>query len=111
MDENGNKETYTGLTKNTFKERYYGHRASFANRDNDGTTLSTHIWNLKDEGKDYNISWSVIEKAPEFNPTTRKCTLCLKEKYHINFQPSGSTLNSRSELYSTCRLSKLLANT
>ena len=113
LDENGNKETYTGLTKNTFKERYYGHRASFANRDNEGTTLSTHIWNLKDEGKDYNISWSVIEKAPEFNPTTRKCTLCLKEKYHIIFQPSGSTLNSRSELYSTCRhrLSKLLANT
>ena len=24
LDENGNKETYTGLTKNTFEERYYG---------------------------------------------------------------------------------------
>ena len=94
VDENKNSETYTGLTKNTFKERYYGHRASFINRDNEQRT-------------------AVIEKAPKFNPTTRKCTLCLKEKYHIIFQPSGSTLIIRSELYSKCRhmLSKLLVNT
>ena len=113
LDENGNKETYTGLTKNTFKERYYGHRASFANRDEHETTLYNHIWKLKDEGKDYDIFRSVIEKAPDFNPTTRKCTLCLKEKYLIICQPSGATLNSRSELYSTCRLrlSKLFSNT
>ena len=113
VDGNNNIETYTGLTKNTFKERFYGHTASFNNRNTDGTTLSTHIWKLKDEGTNYDIHWSVIEKAREFNPTTRKCTLCLKEKYHIIFEPSGATLNSRSELYSTCRhrLSKLLVNT
>ena len=78
-----------------------------------GSTLSTHIWKLKDAGTNYDTSWSIIEKAREFNPTTRKCTLCLKEKYHIIFQPSGATLNSRSELFSTCRhrLDKLLVNT
>ena len=45
------------------------------------TTLSTHIWKLADEEKDFNISWSDIEKAPEFNPATRKCRICLKEKF------------------------------
>ena len=113
VDQNQNTETYTGLTKNTFKERYYGHSASFRRRKKEHeTTLSTYIWELKDVGTNYDISWSVIEKAREFNPTTRKCTLCLKEKYHILFQPDGASLNKRSELYSTCRhrLSKLLAN-
>ena len=114
VDENNNIETYTGLTKNTFKDRFYGHRNSFKNRDQEHeTTLSTHIWKLRDAGKTFDTFWSIIEKAPEFNPTTRKCTLCLQEKYHILFQPSGATLNQRSELFSTCRqrLSKLLANT
>ena len=30
-------------------------------------TLSIHIWKLKDEGMGYDISWSVIEKAPDVN--------------------------------------------
>jgi hypothetical protein len=57
MDENGNTEHYTGLTKNTVKERYYGPTASFNSRDSEHlTTLSTHVGKLKDEGTDYDIS-------------------------------------------------------
>ena len=42
-------ETYTGLTSQTFKKRYYGHTSSFANRDsNSSTTMSSYIWDLKD---------------------------------------------------------------
>ena len=41
-------ETYTGLTAGTFKRRYYGHNASFNNREARQTTLSRHCWNLKD---------------------------------------------------------------
>ena len=113
-EENGNIENYTGLTKNTFKQRYYGHQASFRHRQKEHeTTLSAHIWKLKDAGIKYKISWSIVEKAPDSNPTTRKCTLCLKEKYHIICKPAGATLNSRSELFSTCRhrLSRLFMNT
>ena len=113
VEENGKTEHYTGLTKNSFKERYYGHMSSFKKRKKQhATTLSTHIWKLKDAKIKYNIFWSIVEKAPEFNPTTRKCTLCLKEKYHIICKPSGATLNSRSELFTTCRhrRSKLLKN-
>ena len=113
-DENNNKETYTGLTKNTFKQRYYSHKNSFKKRKKEhDTTLSAHIWKLKDGNTDFNISWSPVETACEFDPTTRKCMLCLKEKFHIIFQPSGATLNQRSELFSTCRhrLAKLLENT
>ena len=116
IEENNNnnkKETYTGLTKNEFKQRYNGHKASFKNRKNEHvTTLSSHIWKLKDEGTDFEVTWSIIEDGRKFDPCTRKCMLCLKEKYHILFNPDGATLNQRSELFSVCRhrLQDLLVN-
>ena len=97
-------ETYTGVTKNTFKQRYYGHSSSFRNREQEfSTTLSSHIGSLKDDDKEYDIRWQVIDRGREFNPTTRKCLLCMKEKYHIIHNSYGSSLNLRSELFSTCR--------
>ena len=87
--------------------------SSFANRDHPNpTTLSTHVWDLKQSNRNFEISWSVIDRANDFDPVTRKCRLCLKEKFHIIFQPAGATLNQRSELYSTCRhrLRQTLAN-
>ena len=104
VEEDGSTSTYTGLTGSTFKQRYYGHTSSFRNRDDEhSTTLSSHIWNLKDAGKNYELKWRIIDRGKKFNPTSRKCNLCLKEKFHIIFQPSGASLNKRSELFSTCR--------
>ena len=114
IEDNQTVNTYTGLTSRTFKDRFYEHRSSFANRDHPNpTTLSTHVWDLKQKNKNFEVSWSVIDRANAFDPVTRKCRLCLKEKYHIIFQPTGATLNQRSELYSTCRhrLKQTLANT
>ena len=113
-DNNNNSSTYTGLTSNTFKKRYYAHRSTFENEDHENpTTLSSHIWDLKNKNKNYNIKWSIIDRAKNFNPATKKCRLCLKEKYYIIFQPDVATLNQRSELFSLCRhrLSKTLAKT
>ena len=104
-DEDSNVETYTGLTSRHFKDRFYEHRTSFNRRDDPSTssakstTLSSHIWNLKDRGKNYDIIWHIIGKARAFNPLTKKCNLCL----FIIFQPEGASLNLRSELFSTCR--------
>ena len=103
-DSNSKKTTYTGLTSNTFKKRYYGHRQSFKERNSKhSTTLSSHIWDLKDKNLNYSIKWTAVDRAPRFNPITKKCRLCLKEKYYIIFQPEGAELNERSELFSTCR--------
>ena len=87
-----------------FKQRYYGHRQSFKKRKlQDETTLSSHVWDLKDKNENFEIKWKVIDRASEFNPVTRKCRLCIQEKYYIIFQPDGASLNKRSELFSTCR--------
>ena len=105
--------TYTGLTRNTFKRRFSAHKYSFNHRGENSTTLSMHLWKLKDENTDFTIKWNIIDRASEFNPTTRKCRLCDKEKYYIIFEPDGANLNLRSELFSTCRhrLRLLLNNT
>ena len=107
-DEDQAINTYTGLTRNTFKKRHTAHKFSFNNRGKNSTTLSTHLWNLKDEKKNFEISWKIIDRAQEFNPVKRKCRLCIKEKYYIIFQPDGATLNTRSELFTTCRHRKRL---
>jgi hypothetical protein len=44
------------------------------------TCLSNHIWNLKDDGIPYEVQWSLVDRAPPFNPVTRKCRVCLKRR-------------------------------
>ena len=95
-DQDNKVNTYTGLTSMTFKKRYQGHKHSFTHRNSDSsTTLSAHLWELKDQQKDFNLKWEVVDRAPPFNPVTRKCRLGLKEKFYILFKPEGATLNKR----------------
>ena len=100
----GASETYTGLTSNSWKIRYGNHNASFNKRELEThTELSKHIWNLKDRSVNYSISWKILAQGQPFNPTIKKCRLCLLEKYYIIFKPNGATLNSRTEFTSKCR--------
>ena len=109
----GKLETYTGVTGNTFKKRWYGHKSDMRNPANrQSSKLSDHIWNLKDENKTFEIDWRLIDRSTSFNPITRKCRICLKEKYQIMYNRDGSTLNKRQEIFNSCRhrTQKLLVN-
>ena len=100
---NNKTEYYTGLASD-FKSRFYKHNGTFKNSSSEHeTTLSGHIWKLKRQNLNYEINWSLVDRGTTFNHRTRKCNLCLKEKYHIMFKPETATLNKRSEFYSTCR--------
>ena len=70
------------------------------------------MWNLKEEDKDYEIKWNLVEKGAYFNPTSKKCGICLKEKFYIMYDRGGSSLNKREEVFNTCRhrKQKLLMN-
>ena len=50
----------------------------------------------------YTLTWKIIDRGRVFNPVTRKCRLCLKEKWHILFNPDASSLNSRTEIFNRC---------
>ena len=109
----GQTETYTGVTGNTFKERWYGHKSDFRRSDNrTKSRLAGHVWTLKDERKTHKIEWELLERGPAYNPITRKCRICLKEKREIMYNREGSSLNKRNEVFNTCRHrhKKILAN-
>ena len=100
----GTTNTYTGLTARSFKDRWKEHMDDFEKQNNrTKTKLSSHIWELKDMGVDFTISWKILDRAPAYNPVSKKCILCLKEKYHIMYHRENSTLNKRNEVYNTCR--------
>ena len=105
-------EFYTGVTARRFKDRLYEHRTSFNNRKEKSTKLSDHVWKLKDKKEPYTVSWWVIDRGRDYNPSTKSCDICNKEKYHIMFNPQTATLNSRREIFATCthRTKLLLCN-
>lgn len=95
---------YIGLTGTTFKQRLANHTQSFNNKTmSNASELSKHIWHLKNKGESYNLKWSIIQRAAPYNPATKRCNLCLAEKFHIMTAPKDRTLNKRSELVSNCR--------
>ena len=109
----GTTECYVGSTAQKFKKRYYKHRSSFQNpKYEHDTELSKHIWKLKRENKTYRIKWKVIDRAAPYNPVTKRCNLCNKEKFYIVYKRSMATLNKRKEIYTVCRhrVKTLLAN-
>ena len=97
-------ETYTGLTYRPFLTRYKEHLRDFEDPSKrTSSKLASHVWELKDNGLGFDVSWRILAKAPPFNPITRKCLLCLREKHFIMYGEGTSTLNKRSEIFNTCR--------
>ena len=103
-EDNKPNQTYVGLTENSFKTRYANHKASF-NHPNKrmSTELSKHIWNLKDSNINFRITWKILKQAVSYNPCSKRCNLCLWEKYFIICKPHLGTLNKRNELVTSCR--------
>ena len=113
-EDNKNTETYVGLTDTPFKQRLANHKQSFEKeRLKKSTELSKHIWSLKDNNKEYTISWKILGRARSYSNTTKRCNLCLLEKFYIICHRDKSSLNKRSELVNQCRHAKkfLLCNT
>ena len=106
-DKDDNVEHYTGMTAQKFKQRYRQHRNLFMNtKAANETELSKHIWKLKETDPGFNhevgVKWSVLDRGQVYNTTSKKCNVCLKEKFHILFHPQTATLNKRHELWTPC---------
>jgi hypothetical protein len=98
------EKKYVGLTANTFKQRYGGHKQDFSKPGNrTKSTLAGHIWNLQDKNEEPKVNWEVVCRAAPFSSTTGVCNLCTSEKWHIIFKSENATLNRRQELFNHCR--------
>ena len=102
--DNSTTETYIELVENDFKTRYRNHTASFRDaKHRNSTELSKHIWTLKDNNIEHFISWRILSSHSPYNSSSKRCNLCIKEKFLIICRPELSTLNKRNELVSSCR--------
>ena len=80
------KETYIGLTSNQFKARYRNHQMSFRHeKRRNEIELSKHLWKLKEEGKDFTVAWKIIAKAKPYTNLTKRCNLCITEKFILRY--------------------------
>ena len=109
--ENSTKEPklYIGSTCNSFKQRYYGHKASFdkPNLEN-STQLSKYIWKLKRKKQDYQIKWTILKKSRQKRPNIKLCYICNLERMAIATAKRKNLLNSRNELVTKCPHNKRL---
>ena len=102
-DETTAKE-YIGISATEFKLRYANHKQSFVNvTKRDATTLSQHIWRLKENNTPYAIKWCVLAKCAPYACGAKLCNLCITEKYEILKSDPRKTLNKRTEIVGKCR--------
>ena len=95
---------YYGAVEGDFKFRYNNHTNSFRNRYYEhATELSKHIWKLKDLEKTFVLKWSIAAYASPYRCGTRRCDLCITEKYIIARADQKRLLNKRTEFISKCR--------
>ena len=99
----------------TFKvvQRYHGYISThlqLPTHKKSTTTLSEHVWNLKNNNIEHCISWEIIENSHPYNTASKKCNLCTAEKYFI--LTGKPTLNKRREIFAQCphRRKHLLQN-
>ena len=84
-------------------KRYRNHKTSFrhSKRRNE-TQLSKYVWNLQSEKKPFQIKWKILKKGKPYSNVSKKCSLCLNEKFIIICQKELCSLNRRNELASSC---------
>ena len=97
-------KAYLGTAKGDFKQRFYNHRTSFDRHSTD-TTLFKYVWETKEKLKIMPpLKWSIIKSVPAYSNISKKCQLCLQEKFEtLNYPNPNELLNKRSELISKCR--------
>ena len=92
------------MTSTTFKERLANHNYTFEHKEHSNKTeLSKYIWTLKDNKKDFNINWQILKRAISYTGRSKRCNLCLEEKFCILKENQNCLLNKRMEIISTRR--------
>ena len=102
---------YVGLTENTFKTRLTNHKTSFNNPSKRmSTKLSRDMYGTL---KTVALTSGSPRREAGYNPSSKRCNLCLWEKYFIICKPHLATLNKYDELVSSCTetLTKFLLKT
>ena len=63
---------------------------------------------LKDNNIEHYISWRILSSHSPYNSSSKRCNLCLKEKFLIIYRPKLSTLLAAIETNPSYAIAKLL---
>ena len=64
--------------------------------------MAKHIWKLKEENKQYAVSFQIIARSKAAKSYCTTCRLCLKEAAEI-IKGGKNNLNRRNEITGKCR--------
>ena len=80
------------MKQNISSHNYEAQKDEGERKSEHSTTFSSHVWDLKDQNKNYEIKWNIVDRAQAI---TKKCRLCIRKKHHIIIlQPEDASLNS-----------------
>ena len=77
-------------------------RSTTLNIKND-TELSKEFWEMKKRNGTPKITWKIIRICCSYKPNSKRCLLCLNEKYKIATYKGDNFSNKRIEITNTCR--------
>ena len=69
----------------------------------EGDWTVKYVWDLQHQHLDYEVQWSIAQRAAPYKCGTRQCDVCLSEKMVIALVDPSTLLNKRAEIVSTCR--------
>ena len=73
----GTVTVYLGTADVDFKQRFFNHEGHFTD-----TKLSRYVWEIKEKFKILpSLKWSIIKPIPAYSNASKKCQLCLQEKF------------------------------
>ena len=89
---------YIGLIEGPLKTRYTNHKSDMKSKKlKGGTTLSSHIWKLKDQNIPHKISWSIKERCKPYIAGAKDFNLCIAEKgYVLQAETKTSLMQTQS---------------
>ena len=100
------QKDYLGTGEDDFKQRYCNQKKPFRNRKYaNETSLSKYIREMKDKHNiSSNLMWYIVKSVSGYSNISKRCMLCLNEKYEIlNYHDQEELLNKSSKLVSKCR--------
>ena len=98
------QKCYLGSCERTFKDRFGNHKKLFNHaKHKRDTELSKEFWEIKKLSGTPKITWKISRICCSYNPNSKRCLLCLNEKYEIATYKGDNLLNKRTEIINTCR--------
>ena len=102
VNTNTTEYNYIGMSAPPLRLRVATHKHSF-NTSNNQTVLSEKVKEIQNQNIEYNVTFKLLENRSSYKPESKRCELCIAEKFHIIYSNLENILNKKNEIISKCR--------